>query len=208
MRGGFVVKMTFTKSAFEMPDGKYLAKFTGVTMRDATGQLDQKGQPMPPGMTWDFVIVEGDQAGKKADKLTGRQPTPKSACGKFLAAVSDTILKDGQEVDLGQFVGALYRITVMDNRISDNPTPVRVYDRAAGGPPPTPVAQQATLNTPPKLEVKVDDDWDTFDQVGIQKAIAEGIFDVATSVARVPGTKDKKTLKEWGFSDKNAPIPF
>jgi hypothetical protein len=126
------MKMTYTKSQFEMPDGKYLAKFVGVTLREATGQLDQKGQPLPPGMTWDFEIVEGDQAGKKADKLTGRTPTPKSGCGKFLAAISDTVLKDGQEVDLAGFVGQLYRITVQDNRVSDNPPPARVYGSQPG----------------------------------------------------------------------------
>lgn len=148
------MKLTFTKSQFEIPDGKYLAKFMGVTLKDATGQLDQRGHPLPPGMTWDFQIVEGEQSGKKADRLTGRTPTPKSGCGKFLAAVSDTVLKDGQEVDLQQFVGQLYRITIQDNRVSDNPPPARVYgagnqtteeSRSApprSGPPPRKTEQQ------------------------------------------------------------------
>ncbi len=141
---GCAMKMTFTKSQYEMPDGKYIAKFLGTTLRDATGQLDQRGNPLPPGMTWDFEILDGGQAGKKVDKLTGRSPTPKSACGKLLAAISDTVLKDGQEVDLAQFVGQQYRITVQDNRVSDNPPPARVYGSpppaaaASSGPPPLP----------------------------------------------------------------------
>lgn len=128
------MKMTYTKSAFEMPDGKYLAKFIGTTLREeppgAAPRLGQDGKPLPPAMTWDFEIAEGPETGKKADKLTGRIPTHKSGCGKMLAAVSDSILKDGQEIDLQQFVGMLYRITVLENRVSDNPAPVRVYGSA------------------------------------------------------------------------------
>lgn len=126
------VKMTYTKSQFEMPDGKYLARFLGVTMREPKPgdrpRLGEDGSPLPPAMTWDFEIAEGPESGKRCDRLTGRVPTLKSGCGKMLAAVSDTILKDGQEIDLDQFVGQFYRVTVQENRVSDNPTPVRVYD--------------------------------------------------------------------------------
>ena len=132
------MKMTYTKSAFEMPDGKYVAKFRGVTYReDRPGdkpRIGQDGNPLPPAMTWDFEIAEGPEAGKKCDKLTGRIPTPKSGCGKMLVAITDTILKDGAEVDLDQFVGKRYRITVLDNRVSDNPAPTRLYDEPASFP--------------------------------------------------------------------------
>lgn len=122
------MKMTYTKSQFEMPDGKYVAKFLGVTMREeeagAKPRLGQDGKPLPPAMTWDFEIVEGPEAGKRADKLTGRIASGKSGCAKMLAAVSDTILGDGVEVDLDRFVGKFYRITVQENRISDSPWPI------------------------------------------------------------------------------------
>lgn len=147
------MEMTYTKSQFEMPDGKYLARFTGVTLREASGKIGQDGKPMGPAMTWDFEIVEpgSEHAGKKADRLTSRMPTPKSACGKFLAAVSDSVLKDGQSVDLQQFVGAIYRVTVIENRISDAPAPVRVYDHPlANGQKATPnIGTQAAPATSP-----------------------------------------------------------
>lgn len=134
------MRLTFTKSQFDVPVGKYLAQFDGVTLKDSTGRLDEKGKPMPPGMTWDFTILGGEHAGKKIDRLTGRLPTPKSACGKMLAAISDEVLKDGAEIDLGQFYGKTYRITVEEGngdrtRLSDNPAPVRVYDTATAQPP-------------------------------------------------------------------------
>lgn len=125
--------MTYTKSAFEMPDGKYLARFVGVTMRDLKPgekpRLGEDGNPLPPAMTWDFEIADGPSAGKRADKLTGRIPTPKSGCGKMLAAISDSVLKGGEEIDLDLFRGKIYRITVIENRVSDSPGPVLV-----GGP--------------------------------------------------------------------------
>ncbi len=129
------MKMTFTKSQFDVPVGKYLAQFDGVTLKEASGKLDEKGKPMPPAMTWDFTIIDGEHAGKKVDRLTGRMPTPKSACGKMLAAISDEVLRDGAEIDLGQFYGKTYRITVEEGngdrtRLSDSPAPVRVYDTA------------------------------------------------------------------------------
>lgn len=147
------MKMTYTKSAYEMPDGKYIARFTGVTMREATGQLDQRGNPMPPGMTWDFEITEGDQKGKKADRLTGRTPTPKSGCGKFLAAITDSVLRDGQEVDLEPFQGRLYRITIQENRISDNPTPVLIHEGTPTGPPSRPPSAGSATSTTAKYWV-------------------------------------------------------
>lgn len=120
--------MVYTKSEFEMPDGKYLAEFLGVTMRDdppgSKPRIGQDGKPLPPAMTWDFRIVDGPEKGKRADKLTGRIPTPNSGCGKMLVCISDSVLKEGDRVNLDQFVGKIYRITIKENRVSDNPGPV------------------------------------------------------------------------------------
>ncbi len=154
------MQMTFQKSMYEMPDGKYLATFTGVTMKEPTGKLGNDGKPMGPAMTWDFQISEpGEHRGKKADKLTSRDPTPKSGCGKFLVAITDSVLKDGQTVDLTQFYGKTYRITIQENKISDNPAPVRVYDNATAptGPAPatapvSPPAAAPTGGPPPRRQ--------------------------------------------------------
>lgn len=154
------MKMTFTKSQFDVPVGKYVAVFDGVTLKEPSGKLDEKGKPMPPGMTWDFTITQGEHAGKKVDRLTGRTPTPKSACGKMLAAISDEVLKDGAEIDLGQFYGKTYRITVEEGngdrtRLSDSPAPVRMHDTPAAPPakgPPKPPAK-------PKAKPAADSKW-------------------------------------------------
>lgn len=210
------MKMTFTKSQYEMPDGKYLARFMGVTLRDATGQTGQDGKPLPPGMTWDFEIAEGESAGKKADKLTGRMPTPKSACGKFLAAIADTVLKDGVEVDIDNYRGKFYRITVIDNRVSDSPPPVRVYqDAAPAGPqPPRPPAPpQVAAVDPPAADTKWDvyglsGKWEEMDARGVQKWIVDNSFH-AEQVFVKPAGADQGAMQpaaRFGFSSD--PVPF
>ena len=142
------MQFTFSKGPPEVPENKYTARFDGIELLKDTGFKDKDGNPLPPGMAWRFCVTEGEHAGRKVDRVTGREPTPKSGCGKMLAAITDQILRDGQQYDVSQFVGKLYRITVETKpngngtRVSDNPAPVRVYDGApaaptppAGGPP-------------------------------------------------------------------------
>lgn len=217
------MKMTFTKSQFEMPDGKYLAKFLGVTLReDKPGEkprLGSDGKPLPPAMTWDFEIIDGEQAGKKADKLTGRVPTAKSGCGKMLAAISDSILKDGMEIDLDQLVGKIYRITVEDNRVSDNPAPVRVYDHQSAPPPPSggvprppapprpPAAAKSEPADDSRWRVYTDDEADPWKPMTARE-FRQYLHDKQLVTARVyvcpEGTDDSKPSCDWGFTD----IPF
>jgi hypothetical protein len=205
------MKMTYQKNAYEMPDGKYVARFKGVTMREATGQLDQRGNPMPPGMTWDFEIVEGDQAGKKADKLTGRNPTPKSGCGKFLAAIADAVLTDGQEIDIGKFVDRIYRITIIENRVSDNPAPVLVHDYKPGSAPaapsrpappskPAPPSGNGTAATNRKFWLDCGNGQvDEFMEATAVDFLTGRGIDTAKTLVCVDGTEEWKTAESFGL---------
>lgn len=215
------MKMTYTKSAFEMPDGKYLAKFLGVTLRDDKPgdkpRLGQDGNPLPPAMTWDFEIAEGPEKGKKADKLTGRIPTPKSGCGKMLAAIADTVLKDGIEVDLSNYVGRLYRITIEENRVSDRSPPVYVpatQAPAAGG-----LGADGMPVQPPTPDMNAR--WDAKDANGdylLDKSTAEMMHwfatigaDPAKIMMRPAGAKTvaPKSAAELGFgAPQPAEIPW
>lgn len=143
------MKLTFTKSKFDVPEGQYVAQFLGLQMLDPKPgegpRLGQDGKPMPPGMAWRFQILEGPESGKQADRISGRQPSPKNVCGRFLAAVSGQILKDGMEVDLEQYVGKKYRINVVQKEsgngtcVSDQgviPLDGVAAPSASAGPPP------------------------------------------------------------------------
>ena len=176
------MEMTFSKGQFDVPEGKYTAQFLGLKLlepkpgeKPLTGS---DGKPLPPGMAWEFQIADGEHAGKKCDRVTGRQPTPKSGCGKMLAAVTDQILKDGERYDPDQFVGKLYRVTVEEKpsgngtRVSDNPAPVRVYDQPPaqrGGPPPRKPAAPAE----PKFWVPMGDETPLLTAAEIKTAIEQ-----------------------------------
>lgn len=209
--------MTYTESQFEMPNGKYLARFLGVSMRDLKPgekpKIGQDGNPMPPAMTWNFEIIEGEQAGKRSDRLTGRVPTAKNGCGKMLAAISDKILEEGEEVDIDAFIGRVYRITVMDNRISDSAPPTLVHDhRPASSGSATPSASDPNAR------------WDYSDGAAVAvnqtTADVQAFFDQSkvepTRIRVKPAGAPKeqaKTADQWGFraastEQQNDPIPF
>jgi hypothetical protein len=216
--------LTFTKSKFDVAEGQYLARFLGVDLLEPkpgeAPRLGQDGKPMAPGMAWRFEIAEGESLGKIADRVTGRVPGPKNVCGRFLAAVSGQILKDGMTVDLGQFVGKLYRINVV---AKDNGNGTCVSDMgltrdygaapAANGatkPPPPPGAVPAGPPTEPADESR----WQVWDAHSNSYVLMTG-RDVRAYLAAqkmVPsslscapdGTQDVRTADAHGFTG----LPF
>jgi hypothetical protein len=226
------MQLTFSKSKFDVAEGQYLARFNGTELLEPkpgeAPRMGQDGKPMAPGMAWRFEIVEGENTGKIADRVTGRLPGPKNLCGRFLAAISGQILKDGMTVDLQQFVGKLYRINVVQKERSDGTCVsdmglVRAYDaesarsgaarpaQAAGPKPPAPPAPPPTHAQ--KLPDPADDTrWQWHDGaawhsgtavefrvwMGEAKKRADEVF------AAPAGTQDSKLASDHGFEI----IPF
>jgi hypothetical protein len=142
---------------FGASEGQHVAKFLGVTMmptHDDAGKLlppkiGQDGKPMEPGMSWEFEVAEGPDKGKIASRISGKHPNPKNIAGRLMAAVSGKYLKPGVAINLDQYVGKLYLITVeptstgKGTRISDTPAPSpytgaspAANPPASSGPPP------------------------------------------------------------------------
>lgn len=211
----FVVKFVYTKSPFEMPDGKYLAKFTGCTLREPqpgeAPKMGMDGKPMPPGMTWDFEILSGPEekpdpanVGKRCDKLTGRVPTPKSGCGKMLAAIADTVLKDGVEVDIANYIGKTYRITVVENRVSESPGPQRDHNHAPISTSGAPILNGSTGPVP-----EPNGRWDVYDghnairnqsTAEVEAMIAAGAKPASLTIKPAGGLPNlAMTGDKWGF---------
>lgn len=149
----------FSKGQFDVPEGKYLCRFLGVKPLPADpNRLGNDGKPMGPAVVWEFEVIDGEHAGKKCDRVSGIVPTAKSACGKLLSAVTDAILKDGMAVDVSQYVGKKYRVTVEQKpsgngtRVSDLHLPVRVYEAGEqpASPPPAPARPTAGVAPPPR----------------------------------------------------------
>ena len=87
-----------------LPLGQYLCEFVGAEECDN----DLYG----PGWKWVFEVVEGEQEGRKALRVTSNLPTPKNSCGRFLAALSGKTPQDGLDLDTDDFVGRRYHVMI------------------------------------------------------------------------------------------------
>ena len=74
----------------------------------------------------------------------------------MLAAIADTVLRDGIEVDIAHYIGKQYRITISENRVCENPGPVRVYDQS-------PTVSPAPTAAPSSQVNGSDQRWDLHD---------------------------------------------
>ncbi len=83
-----------------LPVGTYNAEFVGT--EDQPANVDAG---FGPGVRWKFKVLTGPQTGKICSRITGTMPTPKNACGRILAGLLGRALVDGEDIDLGRFVG-------------------------------------------------------------------------------------------------------
>ena len=98
------MKMTVTTGGDPVPVGGYEAAFAG---------LEQTEHPeVGPGVAWRFRILTGDQRDRIATRVTGESPSLKNAAGRLLSAITGAALAAGQEVDLQEFVGREFMISV------------------------------------------------------------------------------------------------
>lgn len=212
------MQFTFsTQSQFDVPEGKYTAKFMGVKPLEhdpANPRLGNDGQPMGPAVAWEFEVQDEPLKGRRADRVTGMTPKPKTVCGRMLAAVTDQILKDGQVVDVAPFVGQLYRITVetkesgKGTRVSDAGLS-RLYgsQQPAAPPParPAPPAPPKPAAPPPaegsKWEVyNLDGQWEPMTAALVRQFIAHNGFPPESVHVRLAGTEDARPADQFGFT--------
>lgn len=86
------------------PEGTYSASFAGVEQC----QHSEFGQ----GLRWKFFVVQGDHAGQVASRVTGVKPSRENACGRVLSSLLGRELTIGEHVELEDFVGRTYLVTV------------------------------------------------------------------------------------------------
>jgi hypothetical protein len=110
--------LKYEKSKYDVPEGTYLARFKGCEplpdpRPGEPPRVGRDGKVMAPGMAWRFEVAEGEHRGKIADRVTGRTPGPKNIAGRLLVAVTGRALKDGDTVTIDEYVGQVYRVTVV-----------------------------------------------------------------------------------------------
>jgi hypothetical protein len=117
------MKFTISEGKFGVPVGHYQTRFLGAHPRvPQPGQqplLGRDGQPMPPGLEWQFEVLGGEYAGKVTSRTTGQDASPKNACGRMLADITGQPVWVGVEIDITPYVGRPYQVRVGQNPNSD-----------------------------------------------------------------------------------------
>ena len=67
---------------------------------------------------------EGEYVGQVVGRITSQPPTASNACGVLLTGVVDRDVPKNEDVDLDEFIGGLYRITIAPQK--DNPERTQV----------------------------------------------------------------------------------
>jgi hypothetical protein len=104
MKGSCMSLKFEVKAGAGVPAGHYRAKFVDVeqTTHDEYGD----------GLKFVWEVVDGDQRGGLATRITSPNPTPKNAAGRMIAGITGTSLTPGCRVDLEPHVGRIYLLQV------------------------------------------------------------------------------------------------
>jgi hypothetical protein len=174
-------QMTFGTDKFGAPEGTYLAKFVGVTDREArAGMVGRDGKPLGPGLEWQFEILQdpdhgGEYVGRLVSRTTGQEPTKGNACGRIIKGLSGGKVTDGT-VDVDQFAGRTYQVQIELNsegtgtRVGSVQTALGLAQQPAAAPVPAtgaPAGVRSRVPPPPP------DDDDEAPAVAASEAFAD-----------------------------------
>ena len=120
------MKFTYDPNLYELEDGVHLAQFNGVKPFDASKSKDPQANTYGPAVTWSFTVVDGENKGKEANVITAQRPSKKNSCIRMIAGIIGYPPKEMEEVDIDQFKGQYYAITVHDGRLSHQFPPRRM----------------------------------------------------------------------------------
>jgi hypothetical protein len=109
-----------------------------------------------PGWVWRWQCIEGPNKGRFGTRVTGKAPTPKSACGRMLSMLVGRPLEKDVEVDLDQYIGKRFLVTM--EATESGGTRVSTFYAAEGGALPPP-SQEAPPPPPNKANAKAPRYW-------------------------------------------------
>jgi hypothetical protein len=95
------------KSYDSLPVGEYVARFIGCENSNHSEYGD--------GVAWKFEITDGPCKGRQVSRVTSPEPTDKNACGRIIGGLAGGRIDRGAEIDVDQFIGREYLITVGEN---------------------------------------------------------------------------------------------
>jgi hypothetical protein len=141
--------------SWNAPKDVYRAAFVGTRPRDDNGTptIGRNGQPMEPGIVWEFRITEGPFTGRILSRITGTSPTTGNICGKLLAGLIGRTFTVGEKIDIDAFVNKEYRAVVGQHSTDPERTQlVQIMPLAAGTsatPSPLPSTPAPASASPP-----------------------------------------------------------
>jgi hypothetical protein len=108
------------KSQFDVPPGTYNAEFLGYDdlppAKDGKARVDDKGKPLGPAIVWSYLILDGPERGKRAERITTKMATAENACTAMASAVAGRPLDVDDSIDVGAFVGNVYKLRVAQKK--------------------------------------------------------------------------------------------
>ena len=95
-------------SDYSVPTGTYSARLLGYTEKPPSVQFPDSGN----SYVWEFDIIEGAQAGKRASRWTPTKLTTGNNFGKFVREMLGRTLVVNEDVDPDTFINKKFTITV------------------------------------------------------------------------------------------------
>ncbi|MBL8794290.1 MAG: hypothetical protein JNM56_10315 [Planctomycetia bacterium] len=95
---------TITVREAGAPPGEYLAQLVAIT--------DTSHVEYGPGLRFEFEILTGEYVGRRVSRVTCAQSTRLNNLGRMLAGLLGRPLMKDEDVDLDQFIGRDYTVTV------------------------------------------------------------------------------------------------
>jgi hypothetical protein len=148
----------------------------------------KKTQPnYGPGWVWRMECVEGLHKGKLGTRVTGKSPTPRSACGRLLQMLVGRSVDMNTEVEFDQYVGRKFMVSM--EAPESGGTRIASFYSGEGGALPQP--QASTAPPPPPR----------------QQATAERFW-VALRQGQAPSLETRHDIQEWIVAHKVNPAAF
>jgi hypothetical protein len=117
-------RFSFKKNNDSVPVGKFRARFLEVE--------DTTHPEFGAGVAWKFKILDGPQKGQVTSRVTSPEPTRKNSCGAMIRSLAGGRVDEGAEIDVDQFIGREYLITVGENSTGTGTRVENVMPAVAG----------------------------------------------------------------------------
>lgn len=161
-------------SDYSVPTGTYSARLLGYTEKPPSVQFPDSGN----SYVWEFDIIEGAQAGKRASRWTPTKLTMSNNFGKLVREMLGRPLVVNEDVDPDTFINKKFTITVGPSADGKKTKIIMVSPVATSmaPPPPAPVANRRTAPVAPPAPVAPVQTIDTKDKTifvsrdGVEKA--------------------------------------